>query len=133
MKMALPQYPRQRGSRLRGFGAYGQEQPGPCWTDSNGVVNCPDGYHVDSSTGRVVADNASSSVDWQPIVQAGTGIVLAIVNAATGQRYNYPAGQQPQYQQGAVYTPPWYERIPTWAWIGGGGLLIGLAVASRRR
>jgi len=131
MKMALPRYPRQSGAFLRDFGSYGQQQQaGPCWTDDNGVVNCPPGYHIDSQTGRVVADK--QDVDWKPIVEAGTGVVLAIVNAATGKQYNYPAGQQPRYQQGAVYAPPWYETIPTWAWLLGGGVLVGVAFASRR-
>lgn len=126
--MALPRYPRQSGARLRGFGAFGQ-QAGPCWTDNNGAVNCPAGYHVDANTGRVAKDN---DINWQPIVEAGTGIVLAIVNAASGQKYTYPQGQQPVYQQGAVYSPPWYEQVPTWAWAGAGGLLIALAWAAKR-
>jgi hypothetical protein len=115
--------------RFRGYG----QQAGPCWTDVQGVVNCPEGYHVDSETGRVVADRGGTQTNWTPVVQAGTGLVTALINAATGQQYNYQAGQYPVYQPGATYRPPkkWYEEIPFWGWLLGGGLVVGML--ARRR
>ena len=117
---------------MRVYRGYGQQE-GPCWTDTSGAVNCPPGYHIDSVTGRVVSDK-ETEVNWQPVVQAGTGLVLAIVNAATGQRYDYPAGQRPGYTPGYTYTPPkWYEKIPAWAWALGGGALVVAVMQVRGR
>ncbi len=123
MKMRLPRYPRQSGARLRGFGSFLHGLADVCQQMPDGTVDCGVTY-VNTAAGQ-------QQTDWRPVVDVVAGVVKALIGPQ-GQQYQYPSGQQPVYQPGATYSPPWYERVPTWGWAAGGALIVGLALASRR-